>query len=132
MPDVFISRQPLVNRQSKIIATRLSLHLVNGATTVDAATALGALAEFWPQGEKLVFVNCANAPCDAELLEWQAPPNATLEIQSSSLLEPDAAFIAALQATPIPLCLIYDAQALASLSAGVNFRFIGFDAQRYT
>jgi hypothetical protein len=26
MPEVFISRQPLVNRQSKIIATRLTLH----------------------------------------------------------------------------------------------------------
>ena len=131
MPDVFISRQPLVNRQSKIIATRLSLHLLGGATTVDAVATLNALNEFWPQGEKLVFVNCASAPCDAALVDWQAPSNATLEIQSSSLLAPDAgAFIAALQATTIPLCLAYDAQAQASLAAGVTFRFVGFDAQR--
>ena len=44
MPDVYISRQPLVNRQSKIIATRLTLHLGAGATTGDAAAALAALA----------------------------------------------------------------------------------------
>ena len=39
MPDVYISRQPLVNRQSKIIATRLTLNLCDGATTRDAAKA---------------------------------------------------------------------------------------------
>ena len=32
MPDVFISRQPLINRQNRILANRLSLHLLNGAT----------------------------------------------------------------------------------------------------
>ena len=37
MPDVYITRQPLVNRQSKIIATRLTLHLSEGATNKDAA-----------------------------------------------------------------------------------------------
>ena len=133
MPDVFISRQPLVNRQSKIIATRLSLHLIGGATTGDAVASLNALSEFWPQGEKLVFVSCADTPCDAVLVDWQAPANATLEIQSSSLLEADAAaFIGTLQATQTPLCLVYDAQALPTLSSGVPFRFIGFDAQRYT
>ena len=133
MPDVFISRQPLVNRQSKIIATRLSLHSTNGATTGDASAALSALAEFWPQGEKLLFINSVDMPCDGLLADWQAPANATLEIPSSSLLGPDAAaFIPALQATQIPLCLVYDAQSISALSAGVPFRFIGFDAQRYT
>ena len=46
MPEVFISRQPLVNRQSKIIATRLTLHPQGGATLKDAADALALLAEF--------------------------------------------------------------------------------------
>jgi EAL and modified HD-GYP domain-containing signal transduction protein len=133
MPDVFISRQPLVNRQSKIIATRLTLHLDDGATTIDAANALSALTEFWPQGEKLVFINCGNTPCDADLLNWQAPGNATIEVQSASFVNPEsAAFIAALQATQPSLCLAFDTQAQAALSAGVPFRFIVFDAQRFT
>ena len=69
MPEVFISRQPLVNRQSKIIATRLTLHPQEGARTTDAANALALLAEYWPQGEKLVFINSGVVPCDATLLE---------------------------------------------------------------
>ncbi|MBV5331305.1 histidine kinase, partial [bacterium] len=133
MPDVYISRQPLVNRQSKIIAMRLTLHLVDGATTKDAAVALGSLAEFWPQGEKLVFINCGGTPCDADILAWRAPDNATIEIQPASLVDPGAAdFIAALQVSQPSLCLHFNPQAQAALSTGVSFRFIAFDAQRYT
>ena len=133
MPNVYISRQPLVNRQSKIIANRLTLHFDDGATTRDAAKALNALMEFWPQGEKLVFVNCGSTPCDAALLEWQVPENATLEIQPASLLGDGAGdFIAALQSAQPALALIFNEQAPAALATGVQFRFIGFDAQRYT
>ncbi|MFZ4539404.1 EAL and HDOD domain-containing protein [Propionivibrio sp.] len=133
MPDVFISRQPLVNRQSKIIASRLTLHLADGATTKDAATTLNALTKCWPQGEKLVFINCGDTPVDAALLEWPVPANATIEVPSASLLEPGAeAFIAAVQAAQPSLCLIFDTQAKAALAAGVTFRFIAFDALRYT
>ena len=131
MPDVYISRQPLVNRQSKIIATRLTLHLGTGATTRDAATALAALAECWPSGEKLVFVSCGETPCDAALLEWPAPANATIEIESLSLIGPGAAtLIAALQTTQPSLCLRFDSRAPAALSCGLPFRFIALDAQQ--
>ena len=133
MPDVYITRQPLVNRQSKIIATRLTLHLNDGATTKDAAQTLKGLTEDWPQGEKLVFINCANSGCDNALLEWQAPDNATLEIHSTALVDPGSAdFIAALKGTPTSLCFVFDGQAQAALSTRVPFRFIAFDAQRYT
>ena len=133
MPNVYISRQPLVNRQSKIIANRLTLHFDDGATTRDAAKALNALMEFWPQGEKLVFVNCGSTPCDAALLEWQVPENATLEIQPTALLgDGGGDFIAALQSAQPALALIFNEQAPAALATGVQFRFIGFDAQRYT
>lgn len=133
MPDIYISRQPLVNRQSRIIATRLTLHLPDGASTGDAAKTLAALGEFWPQGEKLIFINCGTTPCDSGLLEWVAPTNATFEIAAASFAGPEAAaFIAALNASPASLCLSYDAQADAALAAGVRFRFIGFNAQRHT
>ena len=133
MPDVYLSRQPLVNRQSKIIATRLTLHLGPGATTSDAAAALAALAGVWPQGEKLVFVSCGDTPCDAALLEWPAPANATIEIDSSSLIGPSAAaLIAALQSAQPSLCLRFDSQASAALNCGVSFRFVALDAQRHS
>jgi len=134
MPDVFISRQPLVNRQSKIIANRLTLHFIDGATTRDGASALGALLEFWPESEKLVFIDCAGTPCDAKLLDWAMPANATLEVTSSSLLdgENSAEFIDVLKSAQPSLCLVFDKQAGAAISTGVPFRFIGFDAQTYT
>jgi EAL and modified HD-GYP domain-containing signal transduction protein len=133
MPDIYISRQPLVNRQSKIIATRLTLHLDGGATTQDAADTLSALTQYWPQGEKLVFINCGNMSCDSVLLDWPAPENVTLEVHSASLLDPDAGeFRAALQAGQGSLCLVHDVQAQAALATGVRFRFIALDAQHST
>jgi len=133
MPDVFISRQPLINRQNRILANRLSLHLLNGATTQDAATALNDLADYWPADEKQVFVNCGKKPCDAGLLEWGVPSNTTLEVPGASFAGPDAtAFIAALQATQPSLCLMIDEQAKTALSSGVVFRFMGFNAQRFS
>lgn len=133
MPDVFISRQPLVNRQSKIIATRLTLHLEGGANTQDAANALSALTEVWPQGEKLVFITCGSTPCDTGLLAWPAPENATIEVHAASFVGSAAAeFITALQVAQPALCLNHSAQAESALAAGVPFRFIGFDAQHIT
>lgn len=133
MPNVFISRQPLVNRQSKIIANRLTLHYGAGATTKDAASALGALTELWPQGEKLVFIDSENTPLDAAFLDWTIPGNATLEVHSAAVTGPGGAdFVAAVQASQPSLCLTFDAQAKAALSAGLTFRFISFDAQRFS
>ncbi|MDA0190202.1 MAG: HDOD domain-containing protein [Proteobacteria bacterium] len=133
MSEVFISRQPLVNRQSKIIATRLTLHLESGATTREAAEALNGLAEVWPLGEKSLFVGCADAACDAGLLDWLPPENATLELHSAPFLDGAAAeFIATLKAQPLGLCLDFDAHAAQVISTGVKFRFIGFDAQSFT
>jgi len=133
MPDVFISRQPLINRQNRILANRLSLHLLKGATTQDAANTLTALADHWPAPEKQVFVNCGDTPCDAGLLEWIAPANATIEVQAASFATPESAtFATNLRDAQSSLCLMIDEQAKAALSSGVTFRFMGFDAQRFS
>jgi EAL and modified HD-GYP domain-containing signal transduction protein len=128
MADVFISRQPLVNRQSKIIATRLTLHFDRSATMQDAAAALAALGDFWPRGEKLVFVNCGET-CDSGLLAWQAPENATIEVHSRTLSAASEAD--AWRAAQRSLCLVYDSDEPAALASGVPFRFVAFDARRY-
>lgn len=133
MPDIYISRQPLVNRQSKIIANRLTLHM-DGASTDDAINVLDKVLEFWPQGEKLVFIHCAGTTSNTPLVDWPAPANATLEVPATSFVAADAEhLITALKASQQSLCLGFDPQsAPAALTAGVPFRFIGFDAQRYT
>lgn len=133
MPEVFISRQPLVNRQSKIIATRLVLHPQRGATMQDAAATLAALSDDWLQGEKQVFISSGKARADEALLAWTVPENVTFEVKASSFLAADGApFLAALQAARPSLCLHFDNDAQAAVGSGLAFRFFAFDAQRYT
>ena len=133
MPDVFISRQPLINRQNRILANRLSLHLLHGATTQDAAKALQALADHWPAAEKQVFLDCGKTPCDQALLEWSVPANTTLEVPAAAFAGPGAAaLISGLQATQPSLCLMLDEQAKIALASGLAFRFIGLDARRFS
>ena len=132
MNEVFMSRQPLVNRQSRIIATRLTLHLGDQASTVDAVNTLSALANVWPQSEKPVFISCGRTGCEAGILDWSAPDNATIELPATTLVcqaGPDV--IAALQTFQPTICLHFDPQAAQALSAGVQFRFIGFDAHQF-
>ncbi|MBA3995767.1 MAG: histidine kinase [Candidatus Accumulibacter sp.] len=132
MSDVFISRQPLVNRQSRIIATRLTLHL-GGGSTQDAARTLNALADVWPLGEKSVFVGCGGTSCDLGLLDWVVPENATIELHSAPFLGDGAGtFVAALRAQRPALCLDFDGQTAQVIESGVKFRFIGFDALSFT
>ena len=149
MSDAFISHQPLVNRQSKIIATRLSLHLGTTDSMKTVVSTLDALADVWPQGQKSLFIDCVGSaenssaglsttvssifPIDVGLLAWFVPENATLELPGASLLGDGAsAFIAALLADQPALCLKFDASAAQAVSTGVKFRFIGFDAKTYT
>ena len=133
MQDVLISRQPLVNRQSKIIANRLTLHLVDGASTEDAAYALRAVSEFWPQGDKPLFIHCGTGAFNADFFQWPVPANATIELPSSSLYGPDAdRLLAAIAPAQPSLCLDLDEQPRNELPPGLCFRFVGFDAQRHT
>lgn len=133
MNNVFMSRQPLLNRQSRIIATRLTLHLGPKASMQDAANALGALDDIWPRSEKPVFISCGSSTCDAGLLDWSAPVNAAIELPAAALLGPQAPdLINALQTWQPTTCLLFDAQAAKALSVDLRFRFIGFDARQYT
>lgn len=132
MNEVFMSRQALVNRQSRIIATRLTLHLGNGGSMQDAVSALSALAEVWPPGGKPVFISCGSS-CDASLLDWTTPENATLEFSAATLLSPHGPdLIAGLETWQPTVCLHFDPQAAQALTIGLPYRFIGFDAHRFT
>ncbi|MDR1646628.1 MAG: HDOD domain-containing protein [Zoogloeaceae bacterium] len=129
MQNVVISHQPLINRQNRILANRLNLHLMDGATPLDA---LRSLADDWPAGEKPVFVNCGGTPWDAAMLEWSAPSNATFELPGAVFVGDDAAaLVSGLSSSQTPLCLMVDEHAGAALASGATFRFIGLDARRF-
>jgi len=130
--EVFITRQPLVNRQSKIIATRLRLSFPAGVDPMPAAAeGLGALADVWPQGEKSVFVS-SGAPLSPELLNWEIPANATLEVHPFALTTGDGTLLGELKNRNPSLCLDFGEDAGEALASGLHFRFIGFDVDAYT
>jgi len=128
MTEVFMSRQPLVNRQSRIIATRLLLHLTSEGGMPAAVMALDSLASVWPTGGKPLFVSCQAATIDARILDWSAPENATIELPAACLLgEHGPDLIAAIQIWQPTICLHFDPQAAQALALGLPYRFIGFD-----
>ena len=136
MSDVFISRQPLVNRQSHIIATRLRLNLgENGSLgdMSDAVRVLNAVSDLWPKGQKPVFVGFGATACEATLLDWGSPENATLEIRACDLVTGKGAeLVSALKDWQPSVCLHFDTNVSQALATGVSIRFIAFDRQTFT
>ena len=61
MSTVLIRREPVVNRQKAITASRLTVHAGSAA---EAAATLGELTAAWPQARS-VFVGIAGATSDA-------------------------------------------------------------------
>lgn len=138
MRDVFCTRQPLLNRQGKIVATRLIFDLSSATLPAEgemaaAASSLDQLAEVWPVGEKTVFVSLHGSTVGAALFAWPAPENSAIEIGSAAFLgEAGEALLAALRGRNPALCLHYDVQAATALASGVYFRFIAIDLNTHT
>ncbi|MDR2112818.1 MAG: HDOD domain-containing protein [Candidatus Accumulibacter sp.] len=132
MPDIFISRQPLINRQNRILANRINLHAPGGATPRGVLGALQVLGDDWPANERPVFLNGGGISWDPELFEGNLPANATFELPGSAFAAPDAAaLVSRLQSAQASLCLMVDEHAQSAFSSGVAFRFIGLDAKRF-
>ncbi|MDQ5880996.1 MAG: hypothetical protein QG616_826 [Pseudomonadota bacterium] len=131
--SLFITRQPLINRQGKIIATRLRLHASNGETSEAVVDALNKLTEFWPQSERSIFVNFDSVGGDMGLLDWIAPANVTFELPGTPFCtDHTAEFVAALKEANLSLCYDFDAQAAQAFGSGATFRFVGFDTTSFS
>jgi EAL and modified HD-GYP domain-containing signal transduction protein len=131
----FITHQPIVSKQGKVIASRLTLHLAGESDPSGAAAAaLQASEEFWPMGQgAAIFLGFEGASPAPSLFDWMLPENATLEIPATALVGPDAAaLIVAVKSSGASTCLAFDLQATAALQCGLNFRFIGLDASALT
>lgn len=126
--SILISREPVLNRNRAITATRLIVHAPAGANACTLAAAeLNQLAEHWP-GERTVFVSLGGAAPDAGLLDWQMPQNAMIEIPAAALASPATTeLMQQLQQAGVPMCLDGYSAGMA-LPAGADFRFILADA----
>ena len=124
MNSALIRRQPVVNRQKAITASRLIVH---ADSTAQAAAALGELAEVWPSARS-VFVGFVGIMPDASLLSWQAPENALIEIPAHGLATPQVKeFALELSARGVALCLD-DYSPQVAMPPDLSFRFLLADS----
>ena len=134
MPNVFVSHQPLLNAQGKIVAIRLTLYPDNEATTSDVAMTLKELHACWPASDQQIFLDFTHCLIDNNLLAWEIPENTTIEVPSQALTgQGSEEFVAALKVLKPSLCLLCDDTAdQAALETGLHFRYIACNAQNLT
>jgi EAL and modified HD-GYP domain-containing signal transduction protein len=125
--NCLIRREPVVNRQKAVIASRLILH---ADSVVAAVETLNAMADTWPAGHDL-WISIVGAEIDESLLAWKPPANAVIGV-SSRLLASTAgqALAARFEAAGTPL-LLDDYDAALDVPAGVKLRFALADARRF-
>ena len=124
MNPVLIRREPVLNRQQTITASRLVVHANSSA---QAAQALNEVTDIWP-GARSVFVALAGCMPDTELLTWQAPDNIMLEVPAASLeSEATRELLGQLVSAGVPLCL-GGYQPGKALPPDLPFRFLLADA----
>jgi len=125
-PAVLITREPVINKQRAITANRLVLH----APTVPAAVAtLNGLADSWPASHP-VFVSLGRLVPTAELMDWQMPANAMVEIPAPALAyEQTRNLILQLQAAGIQMCVSWYSEG-AQIPPGAEFRFALADGNK--
>ena len=87
MSKYLLRREPVVNRQKAIIATRLISH---AASAAEAAADFKRLADVWPDA-RTVLVSLAETIPDAGLLDWQSAENVMVELPAARLAEPSVA-----------------------------------------
>jgi len=130
--SLLLTRQPVINRQGKIIAMRLLAH-GRGAGAAATIDALNDLTDCWPQGERGIFVKFDTLPDGVGLLDWVAPANVTFELPGAPFSGEQApTFVSTLKEAGLSLCYDFDASASQALNSGIQFRFVGFDAASYS
>lgn len=131
MSEFLFTHQPIVSKQGKVIASRMTLHGPTSDTTAQAVEALQQIEEFWPMGQNTaIFLGFQGAALDPALFDWMLPENATLEIPAGALTGATApALIAAIKSNGPSTCLNFDMQSTAALQSGLSFRFISLDAE---
>ncbi|MBU0604280.1 MAG: HDOD domain-containing protein [Gammaproteobacteria bacterium] len=123
--DVLFTREPVINKQRAITATRLRIH---AGTCAGAVAALDAIGDDWPPARP-VFVSLAGCAPDASLADWIAPEGAMMEIAASALADPACAEAARqLAQAGVPLVLS-DYKAGTDIPTGMSFRFVMADAR---
>lgn len=124
---VQLTREPVLNKNRAITANRLIVH----APTIKAAVeSLTRNAEHWPS-RYTVFLSLGRLVPTPDLLEWQIPENAMIEIPAQTLGHPmTQALITGLREADVSMCLAWHSPGTA-LTDGVDWRFVLTDARKH-
>ena len=102
-----LTREPVVNKKRAITANRIIAHGPNIASVVET---LNGLAEIWPT-HHTVFVSLARLVPTPELMNWQVPDNAMIEIPAQALTHAQTrALLPQLRDAGISTCLSWFSQ----------------------
>ncbi|MCC6656549.1 MAG: HDOD domain-containing protein [Rhodocyclaceae bacterium] len=128
MSAFLISREPVLNRGRAITATRLTVHASPGPNACrQIAQELNGLGDTWPAA-RTVFLGIGGVAPDVGLLEWDAPPNAMIEMPAAALGQPATQeLMQGLQQKGVSMCLDGYGAGM-TLPPGADFRFILADA----
>ncbi|QDF98880.1 regulator [Azoarcus sp. DD4] len=122
-----LTREPVVNKSRAITANRLVAHGPNIASVVET---LDALTDVWPTHHP-VFVSLGRLVPTPELLAWEVPANAMIEIPAQALAHPQTqALLPKLREAGISLCLPWFTPGTA-LPADTDWRFVLMDARKH-
>jgi EAL and modified HD-GYP domain-containing signal transduction protein len=122
-----IRREPVVNRQKAVIASRL---IVQAPSAHAAAELLNGMADLWPAAHD-VWVSIATDKIDEGLLAWQPPANALLGLPARVLETPAGLVLAARfeeRGTPL---LLDDYEVGFEMPPALKLRFALADAHHY-
>ena len=122
-----VRREPVVNRQKALTASRLVVH---ASSAREAVQALNGLADVWPATHS-VMVALAGTEPDEALLEWRPPANTLLEFPAPLFATAAGQALAGrLDAGGTPMCLgDYDPD--VALPVMPRFQFALADARRF-
>ena len=128
MPQTtFLTREPVVNKKRAITANRLIAHGPNIQSVVET---LNDLADIWPS-RHATFVSLARLVPTPELMAWQAPSNAMVEIPAQALGHPQtAALMPQLAAAGINTCLAWYSPG-TPVPITADWRFVLVDARKF-
>jgi hypothetical protein len=128
MSDAFFSHQPLLGKNGKLTANRLTVHAVD---TEGALAALRHVEEYWPMNQGAsFFLGLGDARLTPPLLDWLLPENVVLEMRGADLADDSGAVLAqALKDAAAPLCIRVDPDVGKANGTNLGFRFFAFDAR---
>lgn len=128
MPQTTIfTREPVVNRKRAITANRLIAHGPDVASVVET---LNALQDVWP-GHYPVFVSLARLVPTPDLMDWQAPHNAMVEIPAQAINHPRTLeLLEQLRSANVQTCLAWHAPDTL-IPPNTDWRFAISDARKH-